>query len=129
MKHKVQRLVYAVLFLILLVIEVLIALYVHDNIVRPYVGDILVTVLICAFLRIFFPANLKLLPVGVFFFALAVEIGQFFDIVTFLGLSNIAFFRVLIGSTFSVIDIICYAIGCAIFLPADIFIKRTINKI
>ena len=40
-----RRIVYALIALGLLAVEVLIALFVHDNFIRPYVGDVLVTVL------------------------------------------------------------------------------------
>ena len=50
-----KRLFYLVATLVLLAIEVLIALFVHDSFVRPYVGDMLVVVVIYAFVRIFVP--------------------------------------------------------------------------
>ena len=40
---------------ILLLTEVLIALYVHDAFVRPYIGDVLVVIVIYTFIRIFVP--------------------------------------------------------------------------
>lgn len=112
---KGKRLVYAALFLALLATEVCIALFVHDAFVRPYVGDVLVTVLICAFARIFLPEKIKLLPLYVFVFAAAVEAGQYFDMVKVLGLQNSRFFSVLLGTTFSACDLLCYAVGCAVF--------------
>ncbi|WP_366069085.1 DUF2809 domain-containing protein [Flavobacterium sp.] len=35
-------------------VEILIALYVHDKIIRPYFGDVLVIVLIYCFIKSFF---------------------------------------------------------------------------
>ena len=110
-----RRIVYALIALGLLAVEVLIALFVHDNFIRPYVGDVLVTVLICAFLRIFIPNGVKLLPLYVFVFAAGVEILQYFHIVEVLGLSDNRFFSVLIGSDFDVKDIVCYGVGCVVF--------------
>ena len=37
-----KRLYYLIVFITLMVIEVLIAVYVHDSFIRPYIGDILV---------------------------------------------------------------------------------------
>jgi len=59
------------------------------------------------------------LPLWVFILALAVEVGQYFDFVALLGLGDIAFFRILLGSTFSLADIICYGAGCLIFALTD----------
>lgn len=117
--------IYALAFLAILVIEVLIALFVRDKFIRPYGGDILVTVLICCFGRIFFPEKVRLLPLWVFIFAVAVEIGQYFDFVSLMGLGNISFFRILLGSTFSLADIICYGAGCLIFAICEKLVKNT----
>ncbi len=38
-------------FFILLTIEVFIALFVHDNFIRPYIGDVLVVIVIYTFIR------------------------------------------------------------------------------
>lgn len=110
-----QRAVYALSFFVILIIEILIALYVRDSFIRPYGGDILVTILICCFMRMIFPEKIPLLPVWVFLFAVFVEVLQYFDIVSLLGLGDIKFFVVLIGNSFSFADIICYAIGCMLF--------------
>ena len=118
------RIVYALCFGGIFLIELFIALFVRDAFLRPYGGDILVTVLICCFLRIFFPAGVRLLPVWVFLFAAAVEAGQFFDFVALMGLGDNAFFRILLGSTFSWADLVCYAVGCALFFAAETLAKR-----
>ena len=107
-----KRILYLTATIVLLIIEVLIALYVHDDFVRPYVGDMLVVVVVYTFVRIFIPERIRLLPLWVFIFAVAVEILQWFHIVDLLGLTDNRFFRVLIGGVFDVKDILCYAVGC-----------------
>ena len=122
------RIIYAAAFLILLITEILIALFVNDKIVRPYVGDILVTLLICCFIRIFIPNKLKTLPVFVFAFSVLVEFAQYINVVKLLGLLDIAFFRIIIGTSFSRIDIICYGAGCILFFVFEFFICKMIGK-
>lgn len=107
-----KRLCYLVATVILLCIEVLIALFVHDAFVRPYLGDVLVVIVLYTFVRSFLPEQCPLLPVLIFLFAAGVEGLQFIHIVELLGLEEIAFFRVLIGSAFDWKDIVCYAVGC-----------------
>lgn len=124
MKTNRKRIIYAVFFTSIFIAEVLIALFLNDNFIRPYVGDVLVTVLICCFIRIFIPDKLKSLPIWVFLFATAVEIGQYFDFVSLLGLGDIKFFRILLGTTFSFADLICYAVGCAVFFTSEKIIYR-----
>lgn len=122
--QRKRRLYYTAAFLVILLTEVLIALFVRDRFIRPYVGDVLVTVLLCCFARIFVPDRLPTLPLWVFMFSVLVEIGQYFDFVTLLGLGDSRFFRVLLGSTFSWADMVCYGAGCILFAAADSLIKK-----
>ena len=124
---KSKRTVYAVMFMVIFLIEVIIALFIKDRFIRPYVGDLLVTMLLCALIRIFIPNKITALPIFVFLFSVFVEIAQYVDIVELLGFENSKLLSVLIGRSFSVIDIICYALGCILFFLADFFLikKRT----
>lgn len=116
-----KRLWYSLATAIILGIEILIALFVNDSFIRPFGGDILVVILIACLIRIFKPSGAPLLSLWVFLFSVAVEIAQHFDIVSLLGLNGIPFFVILIGNSFSFIDILCYAVGCAVFLVSDAF--------
>lgn len=116
---KKSRLVYAVLFFVVFAIEVLIALFVNDSFIRPYGGDILVTVLLCLLFRAFFSVKAKLLPAYIFLFAVGVEICQYFDIVKLLGFENNILISTLVGRSYSFIDIICYGAGCVLFFVIE----------
>ena len=59
MTHRKRRLGYLAAFCVIFAIEVCIALFVRDSFIRPYGGDLLVTVLICCFLRICFRYHLR----------------------------------------------------------------------
>ncbi len=109
---KSRRITYFIVTTVLLVIEVLIALFVHDNFVRPYVGDVLVVAVIYTCIRIFIPNKVKLLPLYIFLFGTLVELMQYINVVKLLGLQDNKFFSVLIGTTFDIKDIICYGVGC-----------------
>ena len=122
------RAVYAVSFAVILIIEILIALFVRDSFIRPYGGDILVTILICCFMRMIFMGKIQLLPLWVFLFAVTVEVLQYFDIVSILGLGDIKFFVILIGNSFSFVDIICYAVGCVLFYLRENLNIKVFNR-
>ena len=109
-----KRIFYLIITVIFLGIEVLIARYVHDDFIRPYIGDVLVVFVVYAIVRIFMPVRCRLLPLYVFIFAFVVEILQRFHIVEVLGLSGNHFFSVLIGGVFEWKDVLCYGIGCII---------------
>lgn len=109
-----KRIYYGVVFLILFFIEVCIALYFNDDFIRPYLGDILVTILVYYFIRVFIPNGIKYMELYVFMFAVCVEVLQYFQIVKLLGLENNTLAKIVIGSRFDWKDIICYGVGCII---------------
>lgn len=104
-----------IIFCIFFLIEVLIAKYVNDSIIRPYVGDILVVILIYYFIKAFIETKSLYIIIGTLLFAYLIEIGQYFHIADILGLEN-KILRIMIGSSFSWGDILCYTIGAGICL-------------
>lgn len=120
-----KRVLYTAVFLILLVIEVLIALFVHDRFVRPYLGDVIVVVVVYCFVRIWILERVRLMPLWVFLFAVCVEVLQYFRIVEVLGVENNAFLRTLIGTSFSWEDIVCYAAGCVVLAVWEWFLHKS----
>lgn len=123
-----KRISYAFLTLLLICVEVLIALFVHDKFIRPYVGDVLVVIVLYCLIRVFIPTKVKFLWLYVFIFAAGVELLQLVHIVDLLGLGNIPFFRVLIGSVCDIKDILCYAVGCALTAVCDFLGRRHKKK-
>lgn len=115
-----KRFAYIIATILLLGVEVLIALRVHDDFVRPYIGDVLVVIVIYTFIRIFIPDRCRLLPLYIFVFAVIVEGLQRLHIVDLLGLSDNRFFSVLIGGTFDIRDIVCYGVGCILLVLFEI---------
>lgn len=106
-------------FIVIFLVELFIAVFVHDRIIRPYIGDILVIVLLYTFIKIFTKKEIRLLPVYLFVFAAFVEGMQFFNIVNVLGLENNKVLSIIIGSTFDIKDILCYLAGSVILLISD----------
>ena len=121
-KNK-KRIFYGIAFLVLFAIEACIAIYFHDEFIRPYVGDMLVTMLVYCFIRIFIPEGIKYMILYVFIFAVGVEVLQYFQIVKILGLEHNNLAKVIIGSSFDWKDIICYGIGCLFIVVTSKLIK------
>lgn len=107
---------YLLAFVVILVIESLIAIYIHDDIIRPYIGDILVVILMYTFIRAFIDKRLKWLPVYLFGFATAIEMAQHFNLLELLNLQGNKIARIILGSSFDVKDILCYLIGTVIII-------------
>lgn len=110
-KSMKKRLYYLLTFIILMTIEMLIAVYIHDSLVRPYVGDILVMGVLYTLIRTILPDRIPHLPYLLFGFATIIEILQFFDFSSIFNFMNSKILKIVLGSTFDIKDIVCYAIG------------------
>lgn len=119
-----KRLPYILAFIVLLLVEIYIGLFVRDRFIRPYFGDVLVTALLCCLVRAVYPKGLRLLPVYVFAFSVVVEVTQYFDLVKLLGWENNALISTLMGRAFAWEDILCYAVGCAAFWAVEALCRR-----
>lgn len=102
---------YAAAFILFFLIEVIIAKYINDAVIRPYVGDILVVILLYCAVRVIEPVRFPRMPLYVLIFAVGIEILQYFEVVKRLGLGQYRLARIIIGMTFDFKDIICYAVG------------------
>ncbi len=119
-----KRTAYLLATVLIFLLELFIALFVRDSFIRPYVGDMLVVVLVYTCVRVLFPEKPRLLPLYVFLFAAGVEALQGMRIVELLGLQDNRFFSVLIGTTFDWKDIVCYGVGCVLLGVWEVWLRR-----
>lgn len=119
---------YFLLSFILFLVEVLIAtLLKHIFFVRAYLGDVIVVMLLYTLVKSFFTIrDDRKLIAGIFIFSCLVEWAQYFHIADKLGLSPGSLMYIIIGNSFSWVDIACYAAGCLLLLP---FVKSPSGKI
>jgi hypothetical protein len=113
------RVRYFILTLVLLLVEVLIALYVHDDFVRPYVGDFLVVIFLYCLLRSFLKASVLPVVIGVLLFAFVVEILQYFHFIALIGLEDSMLTRVILGNSFSYSDLVAYSAGALVVIVGE----------
>jgi hypothetical protein len=107
---------YFVLAVLIFAVEILIALFAHDQIVRPYVGDVLVVVLIYCAVKSFLDTPVLTTALSVLAFSFVVESLQYLNIVDRLGLQNSKIAATIIGTSFAWIDICAYIIGIILVL-------------
>ncbi|MEO6636644.1 MAG: DUF2809 domain-containing protein [Ginsengibacter sp.] len=107
---------YFIIASIIFFTEIIIALYVHDNFIRPYFGDFLVVILIYCFLKSFFEIRVLPLAIGVLLFSYVIETLQYYKLVDRLGLQHSKLARIIIGTSFEWIDIISYTAGIAVVI-------------
>lgn len=105
--------------LLLLLIEVCIGKYAHDNIIRPYGGDFLVVILIYCGVKSFWDAPLLKAATLVLLFAYSVEVSQYFHLAALLHLQHSATALLVLGSAFSWIDMLCYTLGIALVIIVE----------
>ena len=110
---------YFLLTLLIFMTEVLIALYINDTFIRPYIGDVLVVILIYCFIKSFFKCSINAVALFVLIFSFTVEFLQYVNIVDKLGLGNYKVARIVIGTSFSWADLICYTVGIGIVILVE----------
>ena len=102
---------YFIVALILLLIEVLIAAYVHDTFIRPYAGDFLVVIFLYCLARGFVKITMMQAVVGVLLFSFILETLQYFHFVALLHLQYSTLARVILGTSFSWMDLLVYSLS------------------
>ncbi len=112
-----KRLIFGGCALAVLCAEVLIALFVRDRFVRPYLGDVLAVVFVYLGLRTLFPEKPKLVSVIAFGIAAAVELLQLTGLSGIFGEGSV--FSVIVGGTFDFADLACYFVGAAVCFFLD----------
>lgn len=102
---------YFIAAIAILFVEVMIALFVNDKIVRPYIGDALVVVLIYCFVKSFFALPYFKTAIAVLVFAFITETLQYFQFVKLVGLEHSTMANIIIGNSFSKLDLVAYTVG------------------
>ena len=107
----------------ILTAEIYIAICVKGGFVRHYAGDVLAVILLYALARAIFSVPPLNLPLKIFVFAAALELAQYLGAVQILGVEN-KILKVMIGGTFDLTDLLCYAVGCVLAGAYEKFEKR-----
>ncbi|WP_034761921.1 ribosomal maturation YjgA family protein [Chryseobacterium gregarium] len=107
---------YFLLTLWLFIAEVFIATKLKDIFfVRAYLGDVIVVILLYTFIKsVFIIHNNNRLIAGIFIFSCLIEFAQYFNIAERLGFQRGSLMYIVIGNSFSWVDILCYLAGCVL---------------
>ncbi|MES2576132.1 MAG: DUF2809 domain-containing protein [Bacteroidota bacterium] len=109
----------------LFLLETVIALFVHDNFIRPYFGDFLVVMLLYCFLKSFLNVSVWAAAGLVLLFSFAIEIAQYFNMVEKLGLQHYKIAKVVLGNSFAWMDLLAYVLGILVVISIEKFtLKR-----
>jgi len=95
----------------MLLIEISIAKYISDDFIRPYLGDFLVVILLYCFLMTISRISILKALMSVLLFSFAVEFFQLINIVKVLQYQPPKIVMIVLGSSFSVWDLVAYSLG------------------
>ena len=107
------RLAFLVVAVLILAVEIYIAVCVNGGFVRHSLGDVLAVILLYVLARAIFSVTPSNLALKIFAFAVALELAQYFGAVQILGIES-KILKVMIGGTFDLTDLLCYAVGCVL---------------
>jgi len=110
---------YFILSVILFLLEVYIAVYIHDAIIRPYAGDLLVVIFLYCLIRAFVNASVLKTAIAVLLFAYLIEFTQYIHLVRLLGWQHSRLANVVMGNSFQWIDMAAYTLGIVVVLIAE----------
>lgn len=110
--------------LLLFLIEVSIALWVHDRFIRPFLGDVLAVILLYCLVKAFLKASVIKVAAAVLLFSCSIEALQYFKLVKTLGLRRGGVLAIVIGSTFDWADILAYTVGIGAVLLTEHFFNK-----
>lgn len=111
---------YFILAILLFITEILIALYLHDNFIRPYGGDFLVVILVYCMVKTCLNTPIVPTAIAVLLFAYVVEILQYFRLIAWLGLQHSRLACIILGTSFSWTDMLCYTLGITLVIIVEI---------
>jgi hypothetical protein len=118
---------YFFLTLLLLITEVLIALYVKSGFIRHYLGDFLVVILIYCFIISFFKIRIIHAAIGVLLFAYFIELLQYLNFVNLISLEDNEIANVVLGNYFDWGDMLSYTLGIVSVLLVEKLNQPTDN--
>lgn len=102
----------------LLLMEVYIALFVHDAIIRPYVSDFLATLLLYYLIRSVVSISAGRAVAGVLLVSYTIEALQYFGLLVRLGWQHSRVARLLLGSHFEWSDMLAYTLAVVVVKKA-----------
>jgi hypothetical protein len=115
---------YAFAALALFLIEVLIALFLRDGIVRPYVGDVLAVALMYAVSRAVTPLRLVPALAVTLAIAFAIEFAQLLGLLGALGIRDNQVARIVLGGVFDPMDLAAYVAGVVLIVAVELGLRR-----
>ena len=104
---------------LLFLLEIFIAFFVHDKIIRPYAGDFLATIFLYCLARSLLTVAPGKVALGVLLTAYLIEGLQYAGLLSWLGWQYSRVARMVLGSHFSWADLLAYTLGLGLMLGIE----------
>lgn len=104
--------------------EVLIAIYLHDPVIRPFGGDFLVVILLYSFIKSFVNLPVGFTAIITLLIAYLIEISQYFHLIYRLDWENSGIARAILGTNFAWGDMVAYTLGIGLVMVVERRRKR-----
>ncbi len=102
---------YFTAFVILFVVEVLIAIFLKGGFIRHTFGDFLIVVMLYALIKAFTSIDNIKIALSVLVFAYTIEFLQLANLLDFLNMKGNRLATLILGSHFSIGDLMAYTLG------------------
>ena len=112
----------------LLLMEGYIALFVHDTIVRPYVGDFLATLLVYCLMRSLVSISAGTAVAAALLVSYAIETLQYVGLLARLGWRHDKVARLLLGSHFEWFDMLAYTLAAGLIVVIEMTWPRRLHS-
>lgn len=110
---------YFTAFIILLLVEIAIAIFLKDGFIRFTFGDFLVVILLYCFLKSFLKMKSVNVAIVVLAIAFVIEFSQLANLLELIKLKNNKLAATIFGTSFSIQDLIAYTLGVGFALILD----------
>ncbi|WP_044403435.1 DUF2809 domain-containing protein [Lacinutrix sp. Hel_I_90] len=127
MNYKFQPYFFAAFYTLLLV-EIAIALLLKTGFIRHTVGDFLVVILLYCFIKSFLDLKIIYTALSVLFIAYTIEFLQLYNILTYLNLRGNTLAGLILGTSFSIPDLVAYTLGIICIAFIDLKKSKTRQK-
>jgi hypothetical protein len=119
-----NRCIYLLIAVIILIAEILIALFVRDAWIRPYGGDVLAVAFVYCGIRILIIRSVFLPAVLSLACACCLETLQAFHLTSLSWIASNRILVVVLGSTFDYSDLLLYGLGAFLSFSIDTAIRK-----
>ena len=116
--------IYFILFLVIFLIEILIAKY-ATGFLRHTIGDYLAVMFVYTFIKSFFKISIEKAVLITFAISFIIEFLQLSDLQNHFQKEYSQIFKIVLGTSFSIGDLVAYTLGIVTIVLVEKYLKRS----